>query len=552
MFPRDFHAYEYITGCEQMITVLSCITVQHDIGLVLLAGTLCAFGMWVTARLYQYGKSRPSNRATPWHMLTAATAGVSIWCTHFVAMLGYRPDVPVDFDLSLTLISLLIAIAGSAFGLMFSVLWGGRTGPILGGAVLGLAISAMHYAGMIAYRVQGIVDWNIPFLIASIILAIFFSAAALHLGQKGGRSGELQMAGLLTTGIVCLHFTGMAAFEVSPLLISGDFVNPEALRMLAVAVAATAVFIVIGGFFSYAVESRLRLESIKELTAARNAAEDASRAKSEFMSVLSHELRTPLTVILGYASMLSSMKEMQARAAKKEGKDSPSQPDLAAAQAEIFGDKITHSAKHLLTMINEILDYTGIELNDAKLSRTVFPLRTLLEDVQKQFAAQAEEKGMTLSVACDDIDALADRQRFFQILDNITSNAITFSKGSKIELRGLKQAEGYVIEIEDDGCGIDSSEFDTIFEAFKQIETADHRAVGGTGLGLAICRKLSQAHGGDIRVASTLGKGTIFTVSLPASAMAPGSQQRADSRAPSGWRGVLRGDGSGGNGPLPA
>ncbi|NNK15772.1 MAG: ATPase [Sulfitobacter sp.] len=507
-----------------MMTILSCITVDHDIGLVLLAATLCAFGMCVTARLYQYARSRPTHKATPWHLLTAFTAGISIWCTHFVAMLGYRPDAPVDFDLGLTVVSLMIAVLGCALGLLFASYIKMRAASLVGGALLGLAMAGMHYAGMVAYRVQGIVHWDTNYLITSIILVVVFSSLALLLGGKSKRWSEIQMAVLLTVGIISLHFTGMTAFNVSPLLISGDFVNPEALRMLAVAVAGTALLIVIGGFFSYAVENHVRLESIKELTAARNAAESASRAKSEFMSVLSHELRTPLTIIMGYASILGGMKELQAKAAAKDGGTIALQSDPIADQAELYGQKITISAKHLLTLINEILDYTGMELNDMKLSKSAFAVSDLLADVEDQFQGLAREKEIELTIKSDDIIAFADRKRCFQILINLVGNALKFSQADKVELRAQFTQTGFKIEVEDNGCGIREEDFEMIFQAFQQVETADHRAAGGTGLGLAICKKLTHAHGGDITVQSVVGTGTTFTVDMPEAALDQASE----------------------------
>lgn len=502
-----------------MITVLSCVAVQHDISLVVLAAILCTFGSWVTSRLYRHSLDRSFRQAISWHLLTALTAGVSIWCTHFVAMLGFRPDVPVNFDLGLTFVSLLIAVLGSAMGIFISSALKMRFAPVIGGAVFGLAIAAMHYAGMIAYRVQGIVYWREDFLIASIILSVLFSSVALYLGSKPRKQGEYQMAILLTVAIVSLHFTGMTAFRVAPLSISGDFVNPEAFKVLAIAITGTALIIVMGALFSYAVENRTRMESIAELTAARNAAESASRAKSEFMSVLSHELRTPLTIILGYSGILSQLKVIN------EQKKPPAEGtvDLATVQlgeqVDLYGKKISVAANHLLTLINEILDYTSMELGDAKLIRTSFPVQELLAEAEDQFQELANQKSITLHVESDGIVAHADRGRCLQILINLIGNALKFSKSSDVFIRGKIEENGFSIEVEDNGCGIKEENLGVIFHAFQQIEDADNRSEGGTGLGLAICRKLAIAHGGDISVESVVGSGTTFKVTMPASAV---------------------------------
>ncbi|QQA44981.1 ATPase [Pelagovum pacificum] len=493
------------------------MTVQHDISLVVLAGILCAFGSWVTSRLYRHAGNRPTEHAIAWHLLTALTAGISIWGTHFVAMLGFRPSVPVNFDLPLTFASLLIAVAGCAVGIVFSASVKLRYASAIGGAILGLAISGMHYAGMIAYRVRGLVDWDRGYLVASILIAVVFSAVALTLGRRDGKWREYQMTGVLTLAIVSLHFTGMTAFRISPLDISGDYVNPEAFKMLALAIAGTAIVIVMGGLFSYAVENRTRMESIVELTAARNAAESASRAKSEFMSVLSHELRTPLTIVLGYAGILSQINSAQ----PKDAAGNPVQlhEGKVGVQAELYGQKIGTAANHLLTLINEILDYTSIELGDTKLTRTSFPVSDLLAATKDQFQVLAGEKSIRLHTECDDILVHADHRRLMQILINLVGNAVKFSGASDLHLKARRETDGFRIDVTDNGCGIDGAHIEMIFEAFQQIETADKRSSGGTGLGLAICRKLALAHGGDVTATSIVGEGTTFTLTLPESAI---------------------------------
>ena len=499
-----------------MLSVLSCIVVQHDISLVILAGALCAFGSWATSRLYKTARSRPVPQAHVWYVLTAATAGITIWCTHFVAMLGFRPGVPVNFDLGLTFVSLVIAVLGCAFAFLFTALFRFRFANAIGGAILGLTLSGMHYAGMIAYRVQGLVIWDKGYLVASILFAVVLCALAVCLGARRHKFSEFHMAGVMTLAIVSLHFIGMTAFLVEPLDIAGSYVNPEAFRVLALAIAGIALLIMLGGLVSYAIESRARLENIAELTAARNAAENASRAKSEFLSVLSHELRTPLTIVLGYAGMLSHLKDAQS---PEPGEDTAPEGRTAAAQADKYGRKITTAANHLLTLINEILDYTSMELGDAKLQKKEFALHDLLEDVRDQFQVMSAEKKAAMVVDCDPIEAFADRGRILQILINLVGNALKFSKASRITLRGKRQGDGYVIQVADNGIGIPEDKLGIIFEAFQQVESADHRAAGGTGLGLAICEKLAVAHGGTIGVSSTLGDGAVFTVTMPASAV---------------------------------
>ncbi|WP_394153772.1 MHYT domain-containing protein [Loktanella salsilacus] len=515
-----------------MMTIITCITAFHDISLVALSALLCGFGSWVTSRLYRHARQRPQRQAVSWYLLTALTAGIAIWCTHFVAMLGFRPNVPVSFDLALTLVSFAIAVLGSALGVIISTINRFRFAPVLGGAILGLSIAAMHYAGMIAYRVQGVIFWDRAYLALSIILAVAFGAAALALGRQSKSAGEYQMAIALTLGIVTLHFTGMAAFRVSPLDITGDFINPEAFKVLALAITGTATVIVMGALFSYVIENRTWQENIQELTKARNAAESASRAKSEFLGILSHELRTPLTIVLGYASILGRLKDINAA---KAGHGATETDSRIGDQAELYGHKITVAANHLLGMINEILDYTSMELGEAALDRTAFPVRGLLEEVETQFAPIAAEKGVTISVDCDEVMAFADRARCLQILSNLVSNAFKFARSSDITLRARLTATGFNIEVQDNGCGIPEESHNVIFNAFQQLEPTQNRSEGGAGLGLAICKTLAIAHGGEVTVQSAAGAGTTFTVAMPTSAI-QSAQEAAAAHRPAGLR----------------
>lgn len=503
------------------MTIISCIAMQHDVSLVILAAILCAFGSWVTSRLYRHARHRSHHHAISWNFLTALTAGISIWCTHFVAMLGFQPDAPVDFDLTLTLVSFLIAVAGSAAGIFLSTTTRIRFAPAIGGAVLGLAIASMHYAGMIAYRVQGIVFWDYGYLVASVILATVFASAALVFGQRAKQSGEYLMVIALTCAIISLHFTGMTAFNVDPINITGDFTNPEAFKILALAITGTAMIIVMGALLGYVIENRTFTENIAELTEARNAAESASRAKSEFLGILSHELRTPLSIIIGYAGILAKLKEVNAKKSPSIETVVSFNDNRLGDQAELYGEKISVAASHLLKMINEILDYTSLELGDLKLEKRSFPIGSLLEKVRDQFSIMAAEKSFAIKVECDGVIAFADYQRCHQILVNLVGNAFKFSKADEIILRAYVTENGFNIEVQDNGCGISQDAQALIFGAFQQLEPQDNRLEGGTGLGLAMCKSLAAAHGAELTVQSSPGAGAKFTVAMPQSAVDP-------------------------------
>ncbi|WP_421915514.1 putative bifunctional diguanylate cyclase/phosphodiesterase [Mesorhizobium sp.] len=246
--------------------VISCIATEHNLWLVLLAALTCVTGCWVTIGLFDRARKTADVQMKGWLFLTAVAAGSSIWCTHFIAMLAYRPEAPISFDPFLTMISLIIAIAGAGAGFVLASGMLSRVIPELGGCVVGIAISAMHYTGMMAYHVAGIVEWDPGYVAASVIISMVFSAAAI--GQAVRRpfvwSHYLAM-GLLVLAIVGLHFTGMAAVSVTPLSFMTSGTNPDILEAMAVAVAVVGLIVAATGFASHLIDERGRLESFERL-----------------------------------------------------------------------------------------------------------------------------------------------------------------------------------------------------------------------------------------------------------------------------------------------
>ena len=245
--------------------VFSGLVFEHNLWLVLLAALMCVLGSTVTIRLYRGVLRSDGAPRQGWLFLTSVCAGVSIWTTHFIAMLGYQPPAPVVFDPVLTMVSGLIAIGGSAVAFWVASSAPGRVGPALGGALLGLAMAAMHFAGMFAYRVDGVVVWSDTYIAASIVLACLFGASALAVVKpRSSTKWEAASPGaLLVLGIVALHFIGMAAFQVSPLEGVDAGANSEAFRAMALAVAVAGLIVIGTGVSSYLIDTR-RIEQSDE------------------------------------------------------------------------------------------------------------------------------------------------------------------------------------------------------------------------------------------------------------------------------------------------
>ncbi|HYR08484.1 MAG TPA: PAS domain-containing protein, partial [Longimicrobium sp.] len=239
-----------------------------------------------------------------------------------------------------------------------------------------------------------------------------------------------------------------------------------------------------------------------EAEAARGEAEAANRAKSEFLAVMSHELRTPLNAIGGYAELV----EMGIR-----GPVTPQQrEDLRRIQT---------SQRHLLGLINEVLNYAKIETGSVHYDVADVPVREALAAAESLVAPQARAKGLALEVAdgAPSLTARADGEKLRQILVNLLSNAVKFTDaGGRIEVSCLRQDAVVRVHVRDTGIGIPAEKLDAIFDPFVQVRADLTRPHEGTGLGLAISRDLARGMAGDLTATSTPGEGSTFTLTLPA------------------------------------
>jgi len=255
-----------------------------------------------------------------------------------------------------------------------------------------------------------------------------------------------------------------------------------------------------------------------ELSLAKDAAESANAAKSDFLAVMSHEIRTPMNGILALSDMLAKS-------------------DLPARQQR-YADVIAKSGQSLLSIINDILDFSKVEAGKMDLEAIEVDLAEAAEDVASLFSEKAVSKGLDLAVFVDPSlpPVLADPTRLRQVIGNLANNAIKFTEtgGVLIGIGHDTKAPGRIrIAVQDTGPGIAADKLPTLFEAFTQADQSTTRKYGGTGLGLAICDRLVRSMGGEWKLSSTVGAGSVFAFSVEMAAVGAGPVLPD---VPAGWR----------------
>jgi signal transduction histidine kinase len=455
------------------------------------------------------------------------------------------PDESLAQEVLPPLLVALGVIASLAFGLLMLHQYRDSAWPYLVTGALAVCIwssgellrrGRLHAAGKVAVYAMALLPiFTIPaFGVAENNLLYLAAVGVIAAGLLISPGAPLQVANVtLAVLVLCIILPALLDRPVAPLESGLGAILIGAVLLYSAALLTWAAASTVRGTIGWALETAAKSERREELLwraqadlerivrerdqlndqlyrqsieleGARAQAEAAFRSKASFMATMSHELRTPLNIIIGYSTAMIEHPEMY----EGESLPGPMVNDLV---------EIRRSGEHLLRLINDILDLARVEAGRLELNSAALPLTPLLDEMLRTAQGLLKDRPVLLRREITGAlpAVLADEVRVRQVLLNLVSNACKFTRVGEVAVGARVEGDEVVIWVRDTGIGIAEADQLRIFNQFEQVESHDTRHHTGTGLGLSICRWLVELHGGRMWLTSDVGKGSVFSFTLP-------------------------------------
>jgi signal transduction histidine kinase/DNA-binding response OmpR family regulator/HPt (histidine-containing phosphotransfer) domain-containing protein len=491
----------------------------YNAGLVVLSvvvATLAAFvALSVSGRIVA-ANSRGAQWA--WASAGALAMGGGIWSMHFIGMLAFTLPCGVTYSPVGTVLSMIpgILASGVALHAISQRTDLGFKRLAVGGVLMGAGIGLMHYSGMAAMEPQALLRYDPGLVALSVVVAVGLAFVSLSVrfrfrASALSRVGAAALAApIMGFAVAGMHYTAMQAsiffplaaaplahMPASPMYLAA-LITVFIVLIMAIALVATFAGRQVELAQSLAAEIAERKRTEAELIKARQQADAANRAKSQFLATMSHEIRTPLNGVVGTANLLAAT-------------------PLNDRQTQLVHN-LVRSGQALIGIINDILDLSKIEAGRFELAAVNFDPRELVAEVTDLFCERCTSKGLEfVYFVTEDVPRhlTGDPSRLRQVLINLVGNAVKFTEEGEIlvEMSRGETTESDVTlhcSVIDTGIGIDPEHQARIFDSFQQVDASMTRSRGGTGLGLSIVKELVTIMGGDISVESEAGRGSRF------------------------------------------
>ncbi|MBI4205172.1 MAG: response regulator [Betaproteobacteria bacterium] len=477
---------------------------QYNYWLVLVSIFVASLASYTALDLASRITASKGPAARAWLVGGAVAMGTGIWSMHFIGMLALRLPIALGYEWLTTFLSLLIAIVVSFFALYIvsrhTLTWGRLA---VSGFTMGIGIVSMHYVGMHALRLSPPITYDPWVVAASVAIAAGASTAGLWAAFKlrhesrwtqHARIGGGVILGLAISG---MHYTGMAAANFAPdaVCLSSSLMDTP---WVSGAVTVFTLLILSATLLLSLIDSRMAAKTA-EMTASLNMATQENRAKDEFLAMLAHELRNPLAAISNAIYVLDA-----------------SEPRSSGWQ--FARDVIGRQTTHLNRMIDDLLDLGRVVSGKIALETCSMDLNESVQHALASSKASGKAAKHDLVYSGVPVHVNGDRTRIEQIVTNLVSNALTYTReGGRIEVSVMQEGTDAVLTVRDTGIGIASDVMPHVFELFFQGRQGVYRSTRGLGIGLTLVRRLVEMHGGTVEAYSAgLGKGAVFTVRLPA------------------------------------